>query len=259
MQKQFEELTDTQWHLICDFLPIGRKRKHDLYSVLCAIMWIVRTGCQWRKLDGKFGLSWQIVYYYFHSWTKLKIISKINDKLVEIERLRQSKNPYPSANAIDSQSIKIAPMIAEDKGIDGGKKINGRKRHIMTDTLGLIVAVMVLSANVSDAKGGCLLLKYFLKENKNKAQSLKCIFADRAYGGAFRKLANNHNLEVIIASKPENAKGFVPVKKRWVVERTFGWFNFFRRLSKDYERSVINSESVILLAQIQILLNRIAA
>lgn len=251
MQAQYEELTDAQWDLASFYIP-ERKRRQDLRAIFNAILWIVRTGCQWRNLDSKFPY-WQIVYYYFRSWTKLGIFAEINMELVDLERLAQGKKVLPSANIIDSQSIKIAPMIPNDKGIDGGKKVNGRKRHILTDTLGLVMAVMVHSANIHDAKGGCLIFNRFLNTFK---YNVKCFFADAAYGGLFKKLALTQGIDVIIASKPESSKGFIPIHKRWVVERTFGWFNFYRRLSKDYERCVENSESMILLAQIQILLNR---
>lgn len=251
MQAQYEELTDAQWSVIGCYLPIERKRKHDLRVIFNSILWIVRTGSQWRNMDSKFP-AWQIVYYYFRTWTKLGIIAEINMLLVTLERLSQNRKTTPSANAIDSQSVKIAPMISDNKGVDGGKKVNGRKRHVLTDTLGLILAVMVHSANIHDAKGGCLVFKRFLDSFKR----IKCFFADSAYGGLFKKMALEQGFEVVIASKPESAKGFVPLKKRWVVERTFGWLNFYRRLSKDYERCVENSESMILLAQIQILLNR---
>lgn len=251
MQVQFEELTDSQWSLVEGFCP-HRKRKYDLRIILNAIFWIVRVGGQWRNLESKYP-KWQIVYYYFRIWSAKGIIEKINLALVALERQKQNKEAQSSVNTIDTQSVKIAPMISEDKGIDGNKKVNGRKRHLITDTLGLIVAVMVHAANHHDGTAGCRLLERVSEQLKKT----KKIFADHVYGGQFKKAAEKWNIEVEIAAKPESAKGFIPIAKRWVVERTFGWFNFFRRLSKDYERKVQNSESMILLAQIQILLCRL--
>jgi putative transposase len=251
MQVQFTELTDSQWSLVSSFFS-DRKRKYDLRIILNAIFWVVRVGGQWRNLESRYP-KWQIVYYYFRIWSSNGIIEKVNQSLVELERQRQQKEAQPTANTIDSQSVKIAPMISEDKGIDGNKKVNGRKRHLITDTLGLIIAVMVHAANEHDGTAGCR----FFERAVHKLKETKKIFADHVYGGAFRKVVTEHNIEVEIAARPESAKGFVPIAKRWVVERTFGWFNFFRRLSKDYERKVQNSESMILLAQIQILLCRL--
>lgn len=255
MQTQFNELTDTQWLFISELLPVNRKRKHSLRAVIDAIFYINRTGIQWRNLNvqGSSFLDWRIVYYYFRTWTKSNIISDINYNLVQFERLCQGRSENPTANLIDSQSVKIAPFIQNDKGIDGGKKINGRKRHIITDTLGLIIGVMVTAANMHDGAAGSSLFNFVI----NKLKNTKCIFADGTYGGKFRKTIEKEGILLEIAAKPESAKGFIPVKKRWAVERTFGWMNFFRRLSKDYERTVQSSESMVYLAQIQIILNRI--
>ena len=257
MQTQFNELTDAQWLVIAPHFNSIRKRKYDLRIIFNGILWINRTGAQWRNLDKKYPY-WQIVYYYFRVWTKLGIIDDTNFELVKVERLRQQRSSEISANTIDSQSIKIAPFIPNDKGIDGGKSVNGRKRHIITDTLGHIIAVMVTSANTHDGTAGCSLFNRTFDHDKNKLENTKCIFADHSYGGKFRKLVEKKGIKLEIAARPEGTKGFVPVKIRWVVERSFGWLNFYRRLSKDFERNVQNSESMILLAQIQIILNRLS-
>jgi putative transposase len=256
MQTQFNELTDAQWLLISPFLPLNRKRKHNLRLILDAIFYINRTGIQWRNLnvkDSKFPY-WQIVYYYFRTWTKLGILENMNLELVKLERKNQDREVDPSANTIDSQSIKIAPFISDDKGVDGNKKINGRKRHIITDTLGLIIGMVVTAANLHDGIVGCT----FFEKTISKFKNVKCVFADHSYKGSFTELVTKLGLKIEIAAKPEGSKGFIPVKIRWVAERTFGWMNFFRRLSKDYERTVQSSESMIYLAQIQILINRLA-
>lgn len=255
MQTQFNELTDAQWGVICTFLPLERKRKHNLRTVLDRIFHLNRTGTQWRNLipkDSTFP-CWQVIYYYFNVWTKLGIIANINLELVKLERVRQGKNTQPSAVTIDSQSVKIAPFMPDDKGFDSNKKMNGRKRHIITDTLGLIIGVSVSSAKVHDGVFGCSLFKNTI----DKFKTIKCIFADHSYKGSFSEMVEKNTLKIEIAAKPESSKGFIPVKIRWVVERTFGWLNFFRRHSKDYERKTQNAESMIYLSQIQIILNRI--
>jgi transposase len=252
MQTQFNELTDAQWLIITPFLPMKRKRKQDLRDIVNAVFFVCRTGVQWRNLDTKFPY-WQIVYYYFRTWTAQGVFDKLNEALVKSERLFLDKNPEPSANTIDSQSVKIAPFIPDHKGIDGNKKINGRKRHVITDTLGLIIAVIVTAANKHDGITGCQFFNRFAA----KIKRTQCIFADDAYKVKFTENAEQQGIKVEIAARPENAKGFVPVKKRWVAERTFAWMNAYRRLAKDYERTVQCSESMIYLAQIQILLHRI--
>lgn len=251
MQTEFTPVTDAQWVLIESCISVFCPKKHCLRTIYNAIQWVIRTGAQWRMLDSKYP-KWQAVYYYFRKGSQLGLWEKINALLVAKERERQGKSATPSAYTTDSQSVKITLFTSDDKGIDGGKKINGRKRHVITDVLGLIIKVKVRPANEHDARGGCALLE----DSEDIMTDGACIFADHAYGGMFRKLAHEKGFVVEITGKPETAKGFVPVKKRWVVERTFGWFNSFRRLSKDYEKTILSSESMIYLTQIQILLNR---
>ena len=154
---------------------------------------------------------------------------------------------------IDSQSIKVAPFIKEDKGVDGNKKINGRKRHLLVDTLGLVCAVIVHAADLHDGTTAPLFVEHLL----GYLPRLEKILVDQAYKVAFVQWVENNilGLEVELSSKPPSAKGFVPVKWRWVNERSFGWLNFFRRHSKDYEKTVQSSEAWILWANCQIILN----
>ena len=251
MQCQFETLTDTQKAIIQKYIP-KRKRKYDVLWIFEAILWIVRTGSQWRNLDSKYD-NWSIVYYYYRVWNKTGIFQAINSALVEHERAQLGKSKKASVAAIDSQSVKIAPFISEEKGIDGGKKINGRKRHIVTDHRGVILAVLVSAANSYDGNQGVKLYELF----KEELSGINYFFADNNYKGAFKRVIEKQGAQLIIAARPEGSKGFVPLAIRWVVERTFGWFNFFRRLDKDRERKIENSAIMIILAQIQILLNRI--
>jgi transposase len=255
MVTQFEDLSDSQWQVIQDFLPVKRKRKLDLRLVVNAILWLVRTGSQWRNLDSRFP-KWTAVYWYFYKWTRDGTLEKMNACLNEIERKNQGREPTPSLTCTDSQSVKLAPMIFEDRGKDGGKLVNGRKRQVMVDTLGLVWGSFVHAANLSDTVMGCELFE----KVKERLVRLKKILVDSGYKGTFVETALAElGVTVEISSRPPTEKGFVPIAKRWVSERTFGWFNFFRRLCKDYEHTTKSAEGMILLANCSVILNRIGA
>jgi len=253
MKPSFEELSDSQWEFIKEYLPIQRKRKYDLRQIVNAILKILRTGTQWRNLDKEYP-PWQSVYYYFRVWKANGTLLCINAALNKNEREVQGKEDTPSLVCIDTQSIKAAPFIKEEKGIDGNKRVNGRKRHILVDTLGLIWAVIVHAADIHDGKRSHQLVEHVL----GYLPRLKKILVDDAYRKIFIPWVENNivGIDVEVSSKPPTARGFVPVKWRWVNERSFGWYNFFRRLSKDYEKTVESSEAWLLWANIQILLNR---
>lgn len=254
MQTQFNELSDSQWEGIVDFLPVQRKRKYDLRDVVNAIFYLHRTGIQWRNLPPNF-IPWRSAYYYFRCWAKNGTWEAINGFLVEFERSCHGKEVVASLMCIDSQSVKAGPFIHEARGIDGNKKVNGRKRHILVDTLGLIIGVIVSAANQPDGKIGCELMK----RCSGCFGRLKKVLVDAVYAGTFAQFVPlEFGVEVEISSRPPTAKGFVPIRKRWVNERTFGWFNFFRRLDKDHEKTTKSSESMILIANIQIILGRMA-
>jgi putative transposase len=253
MVTQFNELTDSQWEVISPLLNIQRKRKNLLRNVLNGMFFILRTGTQWRNFPSSYP-KWQSVYYYFYKWTQDGTIKSLNMSLNSLIRMQSGKEATPSLGCVDSQSIKLAPMIFEDKGIDGNKKINGRKRQLLVDTLGFVWACNVHAANLPDTIMGCELFDKI----KHKLQRLERILVDAEYKGTFIEEAKNRcNIIVEVTSKPPSTKGFVPVAKRWVSERTFGWFNFFRRLSKDYEHSTKCAQSMILLANCALVLNRI--
>lgn len=198
--------------------------------------------------------KWTAVYRYFYIWSRNGTFEKMNACLNEMERISQQREATPSLVCADSQSIKIAPMIFEDKGLDGNKKINGRKRQVVVDTLGLVWAVVVHAANLPDTVMGCKLLEQLNK----RFIRLKRILVDAGYKGTFMdQVVAELGVEAEISSRPPTEKGFVPIAKRWVNERTFGWFNFFRRLSKDYEHTTKSAEAMILLANCSIVLQRI--
>ncbi|CAN5891255.1 hypothetical protein BH24BAC1_BH24BAC1_15040 [soil metagenome] len=181
------------------------------------------------------------MYYYFRRWKKDGTLEKLNWDLNRRERKRLGKEESPSMASIDSQSIKVAPFISEDTGVDGNKKINGRKRHVVTDTLGLIWAVVVHAANQADGATA----ERVVAPLRGYLHRMKKILADAAYEKVLLDWVTENMLgvELEISSKPPDTGGFVPVKWRWVSERTFGTFNFFRRLDKDHEKTAESAEA----------------
>lgn len=253
MQTQQNELSDSQWEFIKESLNTQRQRKYNLRLVVNQILFVLRTGTQWRNLSSHH-IPWRSVYYYFLKWRDDGTLEQLNARLNQQERQRQNKDSTPSLVCIDSQSVKVSSFISEDKGIDGNKKINGRKRHILVDTLGLVWAVVVHGANIPDGQKAHLLVEKVL----GYLHRMKKILVDKAYQKTFYDWVRNNilGLDVEFSSKPPSMKGFVPVKWRWVNERSFAWLNFFRRHSKDYEKTTKSSEAWVLWANCQILLNR---
>lgn len=254
MQIRYERLTDSQWENIKEYLPIQRKRKYDLRDVLDAIFWLLRIGSQWRNLPESFP-PWKSVYYYFWTWKRDGTLQCLNDELNQKERERQGKAGTPSMLSIDSQSVKTGPFISQDKGIDGNKRINGRKRHVVTDTLGLVWFVVVHAANLTDGSTADRVIEPLV----GYLHRLKKILADAAYQKVFRAWVEEHllGIELELSSRPPSTKGFIPVKWRWVTEQTFGRFNFFRRLDKDHEKTVQSAEAWMLWQNCQTILFRL--
>ena len=256
MATHCNELTDSQWEDIKEFLPT--QRKLDLRVVMNCILFLVRKGMQWRYLEEYKGCpyKWSSVYYYFHKWTHDGTIELLNTVTNYEERRRIGKlNSDPSLMCADSQSVKLAPFLFEERGVDGGKKVNGRKRQLLVDTQGLVWCVYVHAANIFDSKAGRKLID---KVQKHESR-LKKILIDKGYRGSFVEYALEQldEVEIEVPTKPPGCKGFIPEAKRWVIERTFGTFNFFRRLVIDYERSPRCAESMIFLANIAMNLKRI--
>lgn len=250
--QQFTELTDAQWAIIRSFVDTGRKIKKDLRMVVNCILKITRTGAQWRNIDEKYG-PWESIYYYFRKWMKNGVLSTILAHLVQKERVRQGHNAQASMGAVDSRSVKKVAFIELETGIDGNKKINGRKRNILVDKLGLPLAIFVCAANVQDGQAGIELL-IFIDQSTGQ---LKLIRADKAYRGDFEQAAHWCGYNVEIAQKPPTDKGFVPQTGRWQVERSFSWENFYRRLAVDFEKTVDASVAFIQLMYINIILARL--
>ena len=257
------DLTDPQWELLQEHLPKPKsgpgkpgRPTIDIRQAINGILYLNKTGCQWRMLPREFG-NWNSVYYYFKKWRTDGIWASIMEALNRKERERQGKNPEPSAGCVDSQSIKTVTQ-GNDVGYDGGKKIDGRRRHILVDTLGLILVVFVTAANVGERRGlQELLLDYFAEG----VRRLRKIWVDGGYSGEplqkwVKLLKKTWQISLEVVEK--EGKGFNLVKRRWVVERTFAWINNFRRQSKDYEVLTCNSEAMIQISMISILLRRLA-
>lgn len=252
-RQRFTELTDSQWQYIKDLFDNGRKRKYCLRDILNAIFKITRTGMQWRNLDEKYP-PWESVYYYFRKWKNDGTWSIVLAYLVQKERVRQGRHPEPSMVAVDSQSVKKSSFITLDTGFDGGKKINGRKRNIAVDALGLPVAMHISAANVYDGHAGIELLWQI----QDASSRMELIRGDQHYKGYFTECASYYKWNVDTGQRPESAKGFIPQSGRWQVERSFGWLNFFRRLTRDYEKTTESSLTFMQLAFIDIILSRLA-
>lgn len=253
MTKQWGPLTDYQWAAISPFFNLQRKRKHDLRKILDCILWLLRTGSQWRNIHPDW-LPWQAVYYYFDQWKKSNLFEQINAALNQLDRQQQGREPLPSALCVDTQSVKLSPMICEHRGIDAHKLVNGRKRTFIVDTQGRLWMADVDAAHRAD---GALAVPLVSSILWRCGERLEKVFGDQAYNGVFAAELAKWSIEFEKASRPESAKGFVPIAKRWVVERSISWTNCFRRLVKDYEYTVSSSVNWLYLANIQIMLQRI--
>ena len=258
------DLTDDQWAFVQPYLPTpkwkpgGRGRPPcDLRRIINGILYLNKTGCQWRMIPKEFG-NWSTIYSYFKRFRELGVWAHIMEQLRQTERRTQGRNREPSAGSIDSQSIKTATQH-EDIGYDGNKKIKGRKRHILVDTLGLIIAVVVTDASVNDREGLVELLTQYFADG---AKRLRKIWVDGAYPAEWleewvRGLKRTHKIDLESKTNQEG-KGFQVLPWRWAVERTFSWLLNDRRHSRDYERQTINSAAMIQISMIRLLLNRLA-
>jgi putative transposase len=253
------DLTDEQFAILDPMLPLakpgGRPRTVNLHDIVDAILYVNRTGCQWRALPKDYG-PWSTAYDYFRKWRKDGTWQRINDALRDQVRHQAGRKRAPRTAYLDSQSVKGGGAGGET-GYDAGKKIKGRKRHLIVDSLGLILAVMVTGAGVPDARAAMDLLGLLPLHRFGR---LRAIWADTAYavGYLFREVAAWGQYVLGIVRRPEGVKGWIHLPKRWVVERTFGWLLRFRRHSRDYEREEEASEAMIYVSMISVMLHRLA-
>lgn len=253
-------MSDKQWQIIKPVLPLGRKGpgrpiELDMRQVVNAIFYVVRTGCQWANLPKDYP-NHNSVYYHYRKWCKDGTWQRINTALRKQERRQRGRNEDPSAGVIDTQSVKTTEAGGE-RGYDAGKKINGRKRHIVVDTVGNLLEVVVHAAGIQDYHGARPLL---LKLTET-VTSLKKIWADGIYKktGLVEWVHDTLNIALDIVERPPDQVGFQVLPRRWVVERTFAWLGRYRRLSKDYEECTKSSEGVVYIASIHTMMRRIAA
>lgn len=255
-------LTREQWELIEHLIPAaktgGRKREVDIWCILNAIFYVLTQGCTWRNLPGDFP-AWQTVYTYFRNWRQDGTWVSIHDQLRDWVRVDAERAASPSEAIIDSQSVKSAAMVTEEVGYDAGKKIKGRKRFMTVDTLGLVLRVLVTSAKMPERAGAKQALKR-VKDMGTKVSRLTTIWADGGFEGpSFMMWVMDICRWIVqVVLRPQQTKSFVVLKKRWVVERTFGWLMGCRRLVRDYELLPETSETFIYLAMIRIMIRRLA-
>ena len=258
------DLTDEQWAIVAPMIPPakhsrqgGRPRKVDMREVLNTLLYLNRSGCQWGMLPHDL-LPKSTVYDYFAQWRDDGTWAKLVKALRERTRVAAGCEPTPSTACIESQSVKTTEMGGPERGDDGGKKSNGRKRHLLVDTLGLLLAVLMTSARLDAGVAAPILLGQVQPYHFPR---LVTIFAEQTY--------HNHALDAWMAehragwcievkARPAGTKGFTPLAKRWVIERTNAWHGRYRRNSKDYERSVESSTAMIQISNVHLMLNRLS-
>lgn len=251
------DLNDEEWACISPRVAQkagpGRKRTINIREVVNALCYMTKTGCHWRLLPHDFP-KWYHVAYYYYTWIKDGTLERINDCLRQEIRLELDRDPEPSVAILDSQSVKTVSH-GEERGFDTNKKVKGRKRHLMVDTLGLLLVVIVTAASAQDSETG----QELLIDSKRKTRRLTKVYADQGYKQWLVDWIQQWQTFVLeIVLKPPDQKGFLVHPKRWIVERSLAWLGNYRRLSKDYERVVPSSEGQIRIASMHLMARKLA-
>ncbi|WP_027268711.1 IS5 family transposase [Leptolyngbya sp. PCC 6406] len=255
------DLTDEQWDILSLLIPPakpgGRPRSTDMREVVNAILYVLDNSTKWRCLPHDFPKA-KTVYHYFRQWRNDGVWEHINHRLRELVRLTEGREASPSAAVMDSQSVNSDVYISESVGFDANKKVKGRKRNVVVDTMGLVLMVVVTAASLPERDGARKVLEK-MHQVSQWFTRLCVIWVDGGYSGNdfMKEIMDRFRWVIEVIKRPDCAQGFVLLPKRWVVERTFGWFTFCRRLSKDYERLPETAEAWIYVANIRVMLRRL--